>query len=132
MSIHENIIVNAFNGDFDNTKHIKLFNTEDFDYMSEEIPKMPISVEFTVFSTRGGKYLILVDLNDLKELRDSVREEEYYIPDVSDYCVLEKLDEKQTSITTETYGLEIVLPENFMRRVFATIEAASQEKHLDI
>ncbi len=132
LTIHKNIIVNAFNGDFDNTKHIELFNTQDFDYMSEEIPKMPITALFTVFSTRGGKFLILVDLDDLKELRDKVRDDEYYIPDISDYSILEELNENETSIVTATYGLEVDLPENFIRRVLATIETASQEKHLDI
>jgi len=133
LRLHENIIVNAFNGNFKNDAYMETYNTSDFDedYYDKEIEKMPTEIDFSIFKTRGGKFLILVKVSGLEDLRDFDLDQ-HYIPDPIDYVVLDQLTEKIDSITTATYGLEIELPKNFMRKIMAAIESANNEKHLDI
>lgn len=128
LELHEKIIFNAYAGNFDNADHIRSFNSyNDSGYIEG------ITTTFTAFKTRGGKYLIKVEIYDLDSLRNNIDLEfGCYIPDPTDYFILNKLDEKIQVITTETLKIEIELPKTFMRQLIEAEKSAQNEIHLDI
>lgn len=91
-----------------------------------------ISASFKVFRTRGGKFLIWATTNSGDLNCSSNVDCGLIVPGVSDYAILENLNDDLETIKTTNFGIEFELPKGLIRRAKDAFRREVPIKHLDI
>ena len=90
-----------------------------------------IQATFKVFKTRGGKFLVSA-ITGAGDLNWMINEVGLIVPGVSDYAIIDHLNENLESIITENYGVEFELPDGLIQRARQVLKKQRSVKHLDV